>query len=225
MPVKEPLRAHRLGERVDRMKALPVAGRRLVRDEDVRLLAHQVLIDRGEDRRAVPPRQSAAPHVPRSDAPDEVRRAEVVRLLVGHPHLSAKDPAQARDAQTRDGRDASVQVVPGQGASPQVIVDAVRVRIVIPGNPPDGRKGERLLKDLLKGGGRLHVAEDHDGVGPVLARGDVDLIEHAVGVPAEEDMRETSRRARPVMPARPASSFSDLFSRHQSYEPASVRPE
>ena len=161
-----------------------------MRDQNVRLLVHEIVVDGRKDRRTVPSRKTAAPDVHLGRAPDEVRRTEVVGLFVGHPDLSAENAAQPRDSQSRHRGDASVQIVRSQGAAPEIVEIIVRVGVVIPGNPPDVGERHRFAQEFLERSARLRVAENHHGVGLVEAGRLVDVGELTVRVAAKENVRK-----------------------------------
>ena len=214
MPVESPAYAQRFRQPVDRGKALPVAGRRLVRDENIRTLTHQILVDRRKDRRAVTARQAAPPHVSETDAPDEARRAEIIGRILRHPDLTAENPAESGNSQARNIRHAPVEIVGGERAAPDVVVDRVRIRIVIARNPPDGTNAHSPCEDDLEGCRRLHVAQDDDGVRLMLKRSFVDVVKGAVRIAAKENLRQRFRNAGSAMTTGTTPFSSDFFCCH-----------
>ena len=213
VPVEKPLHAHRLGKPVECAKALLVTRGSLVRHENVGLLPLKVAVDGREDRRAVPARHAAPPDVALAHATHEGRGTVVVRIAVRHPDLTTKDAAQTADAHARHAGDAPVQVVARKLASPQPVVELVRIRVVITRNPPDVRIGERLLQHHVQRRRRLKVAENDHGIGRIKAGGLIDLIKRAVRIAAEKDLGQVPDTRAAMAPAA-MSPRPDLLFRH-----------
>ena len=184
-----------------------------MRHENVGLLPLKVAVDGREDRRAVPARHAAPPDVALAHATHEGRGTVVVRIAVRHPDLTTKDAAQTADAHARHAGDAPVQVVARKLASPQPVVELVRIRVVITRNPPDVRIGERLLQHHVQRRRRLKVAENDHGIGRIKAGGLVDLIKRAVRIAAEKDLGQVPDTRAAMAPAA-KSPRPDLLFRH-----------
>ena len=191
MPVEDPLGLQRPGKSVDRLKALLVAACGLMSHQDVRPLLHERLVDAREDARAMPPGQPPAPHVHTACVLQECGGRLVVGRSVRHPDLAAENAAQPRNPHARDVDNAAIQIVRGDRPLPEAIIDLLGVRIVVAGNPPHLCDGKSRPQHLFDGSGRLQVAQNHDGVGPVLLGRPVDLVELSVRIPAEKDLRQT----------------------------------
>ena len=185
-----------------------------MRDENIRALTHQILVDRRKDRRPVATRQAAPPHVSETHASDETCRAEIVGRILRHPDLTAENAAESGNSQARYIRNAPVEVVRGERAAPDVVVDRVRIRIVIARNPPDWANAQSPCEDDLEGGRRLHVAQDDDRVRLMLKRSFVDVVKGAVRIAAKENLRQRFRNTGSAMTTGTTPFSSDFFCCH-----------
>ena len=135
MAVKQPfhMKIHR--QTVNRGKPFPMAGRRLMRHKDIRMLTGQVFIDGRENRGAMTPRQSTSPRVVFPNPMQKSSNRGIVRLSVRHPDLPPEHAPEPGNPNPFHIADTAVQVMCRKRALPEIVINRVRIGIVIPRNP------------------------------------------------------------------------------------------
>jgi len=184
MTMERRLHAHGLGQNVDRCEPMWMHGRCFMRHQDVGSLIPQAAIGVPEDHRPMRARLRLVNHmalaVARFGHLQPTLIAVELRRFRRQLDLSSEDTAQARDANTGNLRDTTIEARASELRLEEVTKIEVAVSVVIAVNEANHRLAENRRELDVKWLRCLDVAEQHDGVGLLALDGGNDVAEVAV---------------------------------------------
>jgi len=139
MAMKEPGDAQTMGQLVDRIKTMGMAGRRLMRYQNISTITYEVCIINWKNRAAVFAWQSFAPEVTFTAAGNVGLRCFILSIPRRHPYLATEDPTQTRNTDPCNIYNAAMEVPASKCRSKQMVVVMVAISIVVSMNEPDFR--------------------------------------------------------------------------------------